>query len=72
MNNCSFDNCNFSYDNSYELYEHINSKHDKYSICGRCLDGHGYIEIILIEELFEDEYFIYLCDECHGYILENN
>ena len=72
MNNvCSINKCKFIYTNSDELYEHCKIKHTHYSICGRCLDGHGYIEIISIDELYENEYYEYVCEECHGYLLDN-
>ncbi len=54
-----------------ELHEHMVKKHPKYGICGRCYDGHGDIEYVLSDELFTDEYYELVCDECHGYLLEN-
>ena len=40
-------------------------------MCGRCCDGHGDPEFTDIGNLFEHEYYEYVCGECHGYLLDN-
>ncbi len=39
--------------------------------CGRCEDGHGTVAYILLEDLYDDEYYVHVCSECHGYLLDN-
>ena len=80
MNNCPFEQCNFLYNNLYDLYDHIKLEHNLYSICGRCLynyydnNKNNNINILLKTNLIEDTLFEYICTECDNYLfdLENN
>ena len=57
--------------NESELCKHLEEEHPDFKLCGRCCDGHGDMECVPLEELYESEYYEYVCGECHGYLLDN-
>ena len=68
---CPMEGCQSEFKTDDNLYVHVLKCHKDYNICGRCADGHGDIEFLLLDELYADEYYEYVCSECHGYLLEN-
>lgn len=71
LEQCPIEGCSYLIKESEELHEHIEKEHSTYGMCGRCYDGHGDIEYLLYDELFIDDYYVFVCDECHGYLVEN-